>query len=182
MEKKETASLHHPPSTVHHPPSSGKSIRVSRLEVSAATLAARGCVQEFSPDGKQPALYDHDRLDRVPMSQLAGNLTRFGDVTDLLRRRDDRFVIFGPGDEVTVRFDARTLPPLEAGWTRSFVLRTWGYCKTCGPFVATGDTIEPLPFQAMSRFPYGPDEHYPRDASHQDYLRHFNTRRVGPHR
>ena len=37
----------------------------------------------------------------------------------------------------------------------------------------------PLPFRGMSRFPYGADEHYPRDAAHQDYLRRFNTRRVG---
>jgi hypothetical protein len=157
----------------------GKNFRVHRLEVSAATLATRGCVQEFSPDGKQPSLYDHDRIERVPVSQLAGNLTRFGDVTELLKQRDDRFVIFGPGEEVTVRFDARALPPPEPGWTRSFVLRTWGYCKTCGPFIATGDTVGPLPFHAMSHFPYGPDEHYPQSAAHQDYLQRFNTRRVG---
>ena len=54
------------------------------------------------------------------------------------------------------------------GWKRSFVLRTWGYCKDCAPFTATGDTVEPLPFKAMRTYPYGPDEHYPRDALHED--------------
>jgi hypothetical protein len=136
-------------------------------------------MKEFSPDGRQPTIYDHDLLESVPTAGPAGNLTRLGDVTELLRERDDRFVIFGPGDEVTVRFDARKLPPLPAGWTRSFVLRTWGYCKDGGPFTAHGDTVEPLPFAAMSNYPYGPDEHYPRTPSHDDYRRRFNTRRVG---
>src|SRR5262249_58179234 len=85
-----------------------KEMRVTCLPVSAATLAARGCVQEFSPDGRQPALYDHDRIERVPVSRLAGRLTRLGDVTELLNERDDRFVIFGPGEEVTARFAARS--------------------------------------------------------------------------
>src|SRR5207237_10743108 len=106
-------------------------------------------------------------------------LSRLGDVTELLRERDDCFVIFGPGDEVTVRFDARHLPALPSGWTRSFVLRTWGYCKDCGPFTATGATIEPLPFRAMSTYPYGPDEQYPRYGAHVDYRKRLNTRPAG---
>lgn len=154
-------------------------VRVTPLDVQAASLAARGFLQEYSPDGRLPRLYDYHRLESVPFSQLAGRLTRFGDVTELLQRQDDRFVIFGPGDEVTIRFDARNLSPLPPGWTRSFVLRTWGYCKDCGPFTATGATIEPLPFRAMSTYPYGPNEQYPRDAEHEDYRRRFNTRSVG---
>jgi hypothetical protein len=109
-------------------------------------------------------------------------MTRFGDVTGLLRDRDDRFVIFGPGDELTVDFDAKSLPVLPPGWKRSYVLRTWGYCKDCAPFTATGETIDPLPFQKMSKYPYGPSEHYPKDALHEDYLRRYNTRQVGPPR
>jgi cytochrome c-type biogenesis protein CcmH/NrfG len=157
----------------------GRVVRVVPLDVSEATLQSSGCAKEYSPDGRPPTLYDHDRLDAVPVSFLSGHLTRTGPVTELLRELDDRFVIFGPGDEVTVRFDARRLPPLPAGWQRSFVLRSWGYCKDTGPFTATGDTIEPLPFHAMKTYPYGPDQHYPDDAAHQEYLRRYNTRPVG---
>lgn len=160
----------------------GSAVRVHRLEVRSAELANRGCMQEFSPDGKQPTLYDHDRLERIPLTHLTGRLTRLGDVAELLRERDDRFVIFGPGDEVTVRFDAAGLPPLPPGWVRSFVLRTWGYCKSTGPFVATGDTVGPLPFAAMSNFPYGPRERYPETPRHAEYLRRYNTRVIGPAR
>jgi hypothetical protein len=56
------------------------------------------------------------------------------------------------------------------------VLRTWGYCKDTSPFTAHNSTIEPLPFHAMSNYPYGPDEHYPDDAPHRDYLRTYNMR------
>ena len=136
-------------------------------------------MQEFSPDGKQPTIYDYHRLEKVPVNVQSGRLTHLGDVTELLQERDDRFVIFGPGDEITVKFDARKLPPLPARWKRSFVLRTVGYSKSSGPFIETGDTIEPLPFQKMSQFPYGPDESYPRTPRHEEYRKRYNTRQVG---
>src|SRR5262249_48917449 len=153
-----------------------QTVRATCLEVRSATLAARGCVQEFSPDGRQPALYDYDRVEAVPVVRPSGRLTRLGDVTELLRETDDRFVIFGPGDEVTVHFDARRLPELPPGWTRSFVLRTSGYCKDCAPFTALSETVEPLPFRAMRNYPYGPGQEYPRDRLHDEYRRRFNTR------
>lgn len=155
-------------------------LRVAGLDVQRADLAVRGCVQEFSPDGREPTCYDHDRLAPIPVVRLAGRLTKLGDVTDLLQGRDDHFVIFGPGDEVTATFDALALPPLPAGWQRSFVLRTWGYCKDSGPFTATGGTVEPLPFHGMSTFPYPPGEHGPGSPAHAEYLRRYQTRRVGP--
>jgi tetratricopeptide (TPR) repeat protein len=154
-------------------------VRATCLDVGRAELSVRGLMQEYSPDGRLPTLYDYGRLEPFPVSGLSGRLTRLGDVTELLRDRDDRFVIFGPGDEVTVSFDARQLPELPPGWSRSFVLRTWGYCKSSGPFTATGDTIEPLPFRAMKTYPYGPDEHYPNDSLHEEYRRRYNTRQVG---
>src|SRR5262249_22272270 len=92
----------------------------------------------------------------------------------------DCFVIFGPGDVLKVKFDGRKLPALPRGWVRSFVLRSWGYCKDCAPFTATGDTVEPLPFHRMSSYPYGPKEHYPRTQKHRAYLRAYQPRQVGP--
>jgi hypothetical protein len=154
-------------------------VRVHELEVDRATLEHRGITQEYSPDGKQPTMYAYDRLDPVPVTRLAGKLTKFGEVTELLHERDDRFVIFGPGDEISVAFDATKLPPLPAGWKRSFVLRTAGYCKDASPFTAHGGTIDPLPFQAMTNFPYGPGEHYPTTPRHEEYQRRYNTRMIG---
>jgi tetratricopeptide (TPR) repeat protein len=154
-------------------------LRVTPLEVDRATLAPRGCMLEYSPDGKLPTVYDYDRLSPIPATAAKGKWTRFGDVTELLTERDDCFVIFGPGDELDVQFDATKLPPLPEGWTRSFVLRTWGYCKDCAPFTAHGDTVEPLPFHAMKAYPPGPNERYPDSPKYRDYLRKYNTRRMG---
>jgi hypothetical protein len=159
--------------------STGMGLRVTPLEVDSTRLEARGCVQEFSPDGRQPTIYDYDRLAAFPVNKLKGYLTRFGDVTELLRDADDRFVIFGAGDELTVQFDATKLPPLPPGWKRSFVLRTSGYCKDSGPFTAHGDTVEPLPFRTMSNYPYGPNEQYTTDRLQGETRHTYNTRRVG---
>lgn len=149
-------------------------LRETPLEVASATLAAPGCAQEFSPDGRQPTLYDRDRLEPVPRARFVGRLTRLGDVTELVRQRDDRHAIFGPGEEVTAAFDARTLPDLPPGWSRSYVLRSWGYSKDCAPFTATGEHVEPLPFRGMSRYPYGADERYP----HPEDVHRLHTRQA----
>jgi hypothetical protein len=152
--------------------------RTTSLEVHQATLASGRIPAEYSPDGRSPKLYDYHRGVHVPLVGQSGRLTRFGDVTELLHERDDRFVIFAPGDDLTVRFDAASLSPLPSGWKRSFVLRTAGYCKDTALSTAHGTTVEPLPYQTMRNYPYGPEQHYPDDALHQDYLRHYQTREV----
>jgi hypothetical protein len=153
-----------------------RALSITTLDAQSATLTVRGFLREVSPDGKPPVLYDYDQPLPVPESQMMGRVTRLGDVTSLLRAVDDRFVIVGPGDEVTVRFDARRLKEPTKGWQRSFVLRTWGYCKDSAPFTATGGAVGPLPFRAMHDYPYGPEVRYP----HSDYEQEYNTRWIGP--
>jgi hypothetical protein len=153
-------------------------LRVTTVNVDSAALSPKPCMLEYSPDGLPPTIYDYYRTGTNPVRVPAGRITRYGDVTELLNKADDCFVIFGPGDGLTVNFDASHLPPLTEGWTRDFVLRTWGYCKDCGPFTATGDTIEPLPFRAMDNYPPKKSK-YPEDAKHNDYRRRYNTRPVG---
>ena len=43
-----------------------------------------------------------------PASRL---LTRYGDVTPLLRTVEDHYVVFGAGEEISLEFDATALPP-----------------------------------------------------------------------
>src|SRR5262249_23092828 len=136
-------------------------------------------MQEYTPDGKAPTLYDFHKHEAAPISRLKGMMTRFGDVTELLRERDDRFVIFGAGDELSVTFDTAGLSTLPDGWSPSYILRSWGYCKSISVHTATGETIEPLPFRAMTQFPYGVNERYPQTPVHQQYLQQYQTRKVG---
>ncbi len=123
------------------------SLRVATLPVARAALGYRGYTREVSPDGRQPLLYDYDYVDPAPLARFSGKLTRYGDVAGLLQNDDDRLCLIGPGDEVRLEFDAASLPPLPEGWTRSYVLRSYGYCKDADPFTATSDTVGPLPWR-----------------------------------
>lgn len=105
-----------------------------------------------------------------------GMFTRYGDVTPLLAEADDMYVIFGPGDELTMRFDARGLPKLPPGWTRDFVFYANGWVKDGDLNTKFSDTVTPLPFHGMSGYPYGANEHYPDTPAHRAYQRQYNTR------
>ncbi|MFQ5845942.1 MAG: hypothetical protein ACE5JG_13240, partial [Planctomycetota bacterium] len=99
-------------------------------------------------------------------------------VSPLLRRADDRSVIFGKGEELTLRYAATALPPLAKGMRRTFMVYTVGFCKDMDPYTAFGDTVEPLPFRAMSNYPYADGERYPDDLDQRRYRAEWNTRRV----
>ncbi len=154
-------------------------VKVSEIKPSGAHLHRRGYPREHSPDGKEPKIYDYGILDNTqPFKVMTGDYTRFGRVTDLLTRADDRFVIFGKGEEVTLEFPTKGLMEPPKKWTRSFFLYANGYCKDMDPHTAFPDTVEPLPFHGMSAYPYPDGESYPDDAEHREYRKTWNTRRL----
>lgn len=146
--------------------------RIHELTVTQAELGYYGILKELRPGGGPLVEYDPVRTEDTSMTRWRGLLTRYGDVTELLAETDDRVAIIGPGDEITVRFDARNLPDVPEGWTRAFILRTWGWCKDSSPFTATGGAVHPLPFRGMSQYPPPRGERYP----HPDDLRKWHTR------
>ena len=153
--------------------------RLTRLDATVADLHWRGFSRETTPDGREPFRYDYEEVSTTtPWKVFVGRYTREGDVRALLRRVDDMFVISRPGDEIALSFDAGTLPPLPAGWTRSFLLHAHGYSKEMNPRSASPDTVGPLPFRAMTQYPYGPDEHYPDTRQYREYQDRYNTRGV----
>ncbi|MEK6597774.1 MAG: hypothetical protein AABY91_05530, partial [Gemmatimonadota bacterium] len=109
---------------------------------------------------------------------IDGLFTRFGDVRSLLLGSDDQYVTMAPGDEMSVEFDATGLPALSPGWRRDFLLYSDGWIKDADLNTAHGTTVEPLPYHAMSRYPYGPAEGYPSDAAAQRYREEYHTRRL----
>jgi hypothetical protein len=155
------------------------SLRIATLPVARAVLGYRGYTREVSPDGRQPLIYDYDYVDPAPLARFSGKLTRFGDVASLLRTDDDRFCLVGPGDEVRLEFEANAVPPLPRGWTRSYVLRAFGYCKDADPFTAASDSVGPLPWRGMPPFPFGKDVQRPADPAYETYLREYQTRPAG---
>jgi hypothetical protein len=154
-------------------------VKIHTLPVSEAELRYAGFAREVSPDGRQPLIYDYAQRDATaPFHTLSGAYTRYGPVRELLEAFDDQYVLVGPGDEIAVKFDARGLPALPDGLTRSFVLVSHAYCKDMDLYTATPQTLEPLPFRGMSRYPYPPDEHYPDTELHRRSSQTYNTRIV----
>jgi Tfp pilus assembly protein PilF len=105
-----------------------------------------------------------------------GWCTRYGDVSELIAKRDEGLALINSGDELTLQFAASSLPPKPAGTVREFFLYVDGWDKDSDFHVASGTEIEPLPFHGMNDQLYGREKRpaFPSDALHQKY----NTRWV----
>jgi Tfp pilus assembly protein PilF len=154
----------------------------TELTPDAADLRFRGFSRVFRKGGRYGPhwFYYSDVSSEPKWADLEGYYTRYGDVLPLLTDPDDMYVIMNAGDEVAVEFDAAELPPLPAGWSRDFLLYTDGWIKDGDLNTGAGQTVEPLPFHAQSRYPYGAGEGYPEDELHRAYRREYNTRYVRP--
>jgi len=148
----------------------------------AKTLSADFRLRGFSknttfPAREQPEQFDYSQWVPAAMwDQTPGMYTRYGDVRELTLAADDRYVIMGSGDEVRLEFDARSLPPLPAGWKRDFLLLVDGWSKDGDPNTAFAESVEPLPFHGMSSYPYPPNEHFPDTPAHRAWRAKYNTR------
>ena len=154
-------------------------LQIRRLDPIAATLRVRGFSAEIRPDGHEPTLYNYARVMLAsPWKTMPGRYTREGDVRELLMKTDDMFVIAKPGDEIAAAFDAAAAGPLPDGWTRTFLLLADGFSKEMDINSASPDRVEPLPFHAMTAYPYRAPEHYPDTPDYQQYQTKYNTRVV----
>jgi hypothetical protein len=154
-------------------------VRSTVLNPVASALHYLGYCREYRESENGPFLYDHDRVQPGPRwRDQEGLFTRYGEVTRLLQKADDQYVMMNSGDEVWLRFDGRRLPALPAGWARDFVLVTDGWDKDADPNTAAGTTVGPLPFHGMKHYPYAPEQHYPASPALRAYGAAYNTRRV----
>lgn len=151
--------------------------------LASALLDERGYGRRYreTPDG--PDLFDYER--RLPPGEapdwppITGAYTRLGECAPLLRGVDDRYAILGPGDELRLLFDASRLPPLPPGWKRDFILWSDGWTKDSDRNTVSGETVEPLPFHGMKRYPYAEDERFPATPAHRAWRAAWNTRLKG---
>ncbi len=129
---------------------------------------------EDQPPGNVKYIYEKASA-TGPYTRPAGAYTRYGDVRPLLESIDDKFVVFGSGDEVALDFDPAKLPALPRGWVRDYFFVANGYEKDMDFYAYRGDTVEPLPFREMETYPYR-GKAFPSDAEHLNYLLEYNTR------
>jgi hypothetical protein len=153
--------------------------RMMRLNPIDAHLRWRGFSRETTPDGREPFGYAYEQVSfRSPWKVMPGRYTREGDVRELLLKSDDMFVISRPGDEISLSFDARELPPVRPGWARTFLFYADGFSKEMDINSASPDQVLPLPFHGMTRYPYPDSEKYPMTAARRAYIDKYNTRVV----
>ena len=108
----------------------------------------------------------------------AGWCSRYGEVGELIARRDEGLLIMNGGDELTLKFPAGELPAKPSGYVREFFLYTDGWDKDSDFHVAAGTTVEPLPWHGMNDQLHQkePRPKFPSDELHRKY----NTRWVAP--
>jgi len=158
-------------------PQDGK-VRLTPVPLASANLDFYGHPRQIEdrPPGNVKYVYE-EVSPTGPFARQAGAYTRYGDVLPLLTSFDDRYVVFGTGDEIALEFDPARLPTLPSGWTRDYFFLVNGYEKDMDFYAADGFSVEPLPFKSMRGYPY-PANNYPLDRYHMEYLLEYNTRHV----
>ncbi len=160
------------------PDSRPPQVRLTAIDADAADLHFRGFSQAvIDPTRQQPEQFLYDQVRPVSnWNPTPGFYTRYGDVKSLVNKMDDRLIIMGSGDELKLQFAPTGLPPMPQGWARDFLLLVDGWAKDADANTAFSQSTTPLPFHAMSAYPYKQDEHFPNDAEHVQYVHDYLTR------
>lgn len=152
------------------------------LPLSSAELRHHGQVQ---PQQLAPGVWTHpDYHNIVPDNTAAeyvpGAYTKYGNVTELITVSDDRFAIFGVGDEVVLKFDATKESRVPAGMRRTYVFVLHNYFKDASNLLREY-SVEPLPYARMHAYPFdkASEEGYLADEGRAVYQRTYNTRIEG---
>ena len=154
-----------------------REVRVAQVPLAEAALDFVGYPRETRLKPASDTIYSYTRRSMTgPYARAAGNYTRYGDVYDLLRASDDRFVVFGSGEGLKLEFDPRQLPALPAGWVRDYFFYADGFEKDLDFYAAHAFTVEPLPRHSVLPYPYPVGRDYPADAEHLGYQLEYNTR------
>jgi len=161
-------------------PAADETLRETRVDPIRADLHPRGYSAFADLPWTEPLTPIYEKLLPQPNWRItpSGWATRPGDVRELLAARDNGLAIVAGGDELTLEFDAATLPAPVPGTVREFFLWTVGWDKDADYHVAAGTTIEPLPWSGMDDQRHGVEVRpaFPSDALHSKY----NTRWIGP--
>lgn len=127
-------------------------LKMQRLTPDSTDLHFRGYSVIHRPDAGAPEIPDYNTLSSTKQiwRDLVGYYTRFGEVSELLRGIDDRYVIVASGDEMSLRFPEQ--PPPPSGWVRDFVIIGDGWIKD-GDYNSTfSRTVLPLPYHAKQEY------------------------------
>jgi hypothetical protein len=154
--------------TVDEEPLAVGDLEIARLRPVHGHLHYRGFSSPYQVSPTGPHRFDYDDVIGEPVWRSPpGPYTRYGLVTELLRDADDRYVVMAPGDELTLAFSAQETGKNEGitflfvceGWLKDFDLNGIG-----------NESVLPLPYAAMRRYPYAAPEQHPDTTFIRQYL------------
>ncbi len=145
-------------------------------KLQSADLHYRGFSARLPRLNNGPERYVYDEVTRdMIWPPMAGKFTRYGDTSELITSEDNKLVVLGSGDEMTVVFEQ--LPPVRAGWKRDFLIHSVGWDKDADLNTVAGHRVEPLPFSAMEQYPplnFGAVS----NPEYKRYLEEYQTREM----
>lgn len=151
--------------------------RLTELPLTSAHLAFRGYPKQIEAQTPGDLSYDYQSISKTgPFGWQRGSYTRYGSVTPLLSQRDNRYVIFGSGEDIDAEFSDTALPRLPAGWKRDYFFYADGFVKDMDFYEALPFTVAEMPFHEMSAYPYTAREHFPEDSTSLTYRLEWNDR------
>lgn len=154
--------------------------RIQEVPLASARLEFRGFPRYAEGPIRGDLSYTYKYVSMSgPYARQAGSYTRYGDVAFLLSRADEKYVVFGAGDEVAVNFDVSAMGAPPAGWVRDYFFYADGFDKDMDFYADFGDTVSPMPIHSANPYPYPTNaSSYPTDEDHLRYLLQYNTRAV----
>ncbi len=150
-------------------------LKTSELKPVQADLQTRGFSAEVVTNGMISADYE-TVLNDGRWKYFTGKFTRLGDVKSLLDQIDDTFIISKTGDELVLSFAALDAPPPGRKYT--FLLYADGYSKEMDINSGSPETVYPLPFKEMTKYPYGANEKNPMTEEKLKIYDEYTTRTV----
>ncbi|HEY0074142.1 MAG TPA: FG-GAP-like repeat-containing protein [Abditibacteriaceae bacterium] len=157
--------------------------QTQRLKLERADLRYRGFSEIKAADASSPELptsYEKIQTTNQKWRDLIGYYTRFGDVQELLKGVDDRYVIMNAGDEMQLSWNNPAPPP--ADWVRDWVFIGDGWVKD-GNFNTTwSKTVIPLPAHDRPDYTTPPKDLWsdPVYLQHKSDWELYHTRYVTP--
>ena len=156
-----------------------QNVRLTAVPLARADLRFHGFPLKIENQPPGNVRYVYEKASATgPYTRPVGTYTRYGDVRPLLTASDDRFVVFGSGDEVALDFDPSKVPALPQGWVRDYFFQAAGYEKDMDFYATEGSTVDPLPFHNMGTYPYPAGKSFPLDDVHLNYTLDYNTRHM----
>lgn len=157
-------------------------LKMVRLAPSSVDLHYRGYSVINRSDAGAPEVPDYNRLlsTKQIWRDLEGYYTRHGEVGELVRDIDDRYVIVASGDEMSLKFPEQ--PPPPSGWVRDYIIMGDGWIKD-GDYNSTHSrTVLPLPHHAQSEYETRPgklEDEFVYRRFPEDWVK-YHTRYVAP--